>query len=69
MLQQLKTETINIESIHPVRFLQSEFGWTLQKIAEEMGYSCGAVRAWSAGDRNPLYRAREKAYEVYLKYR
>jgi hypothetical protein len=68
MLHQLNPE-IDINSINPAHFLQSEFGWTLQRIAEEMKYSDGAVRAWSCGDRNAHYRAKERAVEVYLIHR
>lgn len=66
---QLKSQQIDIDSIHPVRFLQQHFPtWTLQRIAEEMEYSDSAVRQWSSGHRGFSRRAQRDAYRVYEKY-
>ena len=57
-------QKIDTKNINPAHYLQQKYGWTHQRIAEEMSYSVGAVRAWSCGDRNPSERARERAIEI-----
>ncbi|MFM6212000.1 hypothetical protein [Planktothrix sp.] len=64
MLQQ----DIDIDDINPAHYLQQKFGWTLQRIAEEMDYSDSIVRQWSCGYRNPSRRAKKDAYRVYQEH-
>jgi transcriptional regulator with XRE-family HTH domain len=64
MLQQ----DIDVDSINPAHYLQQKFGWTLQRIAEEMDYSDSIVRQWSCGYRNPSRRAKKDAYRVYQEH-
>ena len=61
-------QDIDINSINPARFLQQQFGWTLQRIAEEMEYSDSIVRQWSSGYRNASPRAKRDAYRVYKEH-
>lgn len=49
---------------NPVYLLKTEYGWSLERIAEEMDYSVSAVTKWSSGARNPSPRATKAALQV-----
>lgn len=53
--------------INPIE-LMFKFGWTQQRLAEEMDWSVSAVAKWSCGVRKPSKRARVEAYKVLAKH-
>lgn len=60
-----RNSSFPVEEFDPIE-LRCKLGWSLEELAEQMGFSVSVTLKWSNKNRNPGKQAKKQAYKIAL---